>query len=72
MYKVMTISNFNRLLSWVVTDQPEGWDNSDQKWPIVAEFKVSLRHDNETQKRRAYEYCDYMNKGIIIQPAIGA
>jgi hypothetical protein len=72
MYKVKTISNSWKVLSWVVTDQPEGWDNYEQKWPIVAEFKISMRHDNETQSRRAYEYRDYMNKSIIVQPPIGA
>jgi hypothetical protein len=72
MYKVKTISNSWKVLSWVVTDQPEGWDNYEQKWPIVAEFKISMRHDDETQNRRAYEYRDYMNKSIIVQPPIGA
>lgn len=72
MYKVMTLSNFDRVLCWVVTDQPLGWDNYEQKWPPVAEFKVSMRHDEERQKCRAFEYCAYMNKTTTIQPPIGA
>lgn len=53
--------------SYIVTDQPPGWNDNEERWPWAAEFKVSQRHDNETQKRRAREYCEYMNKGIVVQ-----
>ena len=72
MYKVMNRSSWSRLYAYVVTDQPAGWKDPDREWPWVAEFKVSMRHDEETQKRRAYEYADYLNKGIVVQPPIGA
>ena len=56
--------------SFVVTDQPVEYVG-EQAWPIAAEFKVSMRHDQKTQNRRAFEYCDYLNKGIVVQPPIG-
>jgi hypothetical protein len=66
----------NTVTSFVVTDQPDNypqtnWDGYPRPWPLAAEFHVSLRYDEETQKRRAFEYCDYLNKGIVVQPPIG-
>jgi len=29
------------------------------------------RHNDKTQQRRAFEYCEYLNKGIVVQPPIG-
>jgi len=56
--------------SYVVTDVPKNYIG-EPRWPPAAEFKVSVRYDDETQQRRALEYCDYLNKGIVIQPPIG-
>jgi len=60
----------NRHGSFVVTDEPAEY-NCEAIWPVCAEFKVSMRHDELTQLRRAHEYADYLNKGIVIQPPIG-
>lgn len=73
-YKIMTRTACDKIIEYVVTDQP---DNYDPEWgatpyPYVVSFKVSLRHDKETQERRAYEYRDYLNRGIIIQAPIGS
>jgi hypothetical protein len=75
-YRVRTLSTglsraLNQYSSYIVTDEPDNWNTYEQKWGHVAEFKVSQRHDDETQRRRAIEYCDYMNRGIVIQPPIG-
>ena len=61
----------NRCGSFVVTDEPVDY-NCEAIWPICAEFKVSMRHDELTQLRRAHEYADYLNKNITVQPPIGA
>jgi hypothetical protein len=75
-YKVMTLSSSfqrsdGRVGSYIITDQPIDFRGEDI-WPFAVEFKVSMRYDDATQLRRAYEYCDYLNKGIVIQPPIGA
>lgn len=72
MYRIMTRSSWSqqaegRIGEFVVTDQPVGYDG-DREWPIAATFPVSMRHDQETQQRRAFEYRDYLNKGIVVQP----
>lgn len=56
--------------SFVVTDKPDDFDDSDIAWPAAAHFIVSMRHDEMTQLRRAREYADYLNRGIIDQPPI--
>lgn len=61
----------NRLVSFVVSDRPEGWDDYNQQWPWVAEFNVSLRYSEEIQRSRAHEYCDYLNKHLVTIPPIG-
>jgi hypothetical protein len=64
----------DKVLGYLVSDKPEIYDdeNGYAPWPPAAEFRVSLRYSDETQRRRAWEYCDYLNKGIVIQPPIGA
>ncbi len=56
--------------SFLVTDQPDNYAQI-APWPAAAEFKVSTRHDQELQKRRAEEYCEYLNKHITVAPPIG-
>lgn len=75
-YKVMTWSSFsqrarNEVSKFIVTNQPAKWDSSERKWPWVAEFPVDVGYSMEEQRRRAYEYCDYMNKTTPVQPPIG-
>jgi len=70
MFRVMYFKSCGAVTSYIVTDQADDYQ-SEWKWPWAAEFKVSQRHDRETQERRAYEYRDYLNKGIIVQPPIG-
>jgi hypothetical protein len=55
--------------NYAVTDEPT--DYLGPAWPNAASFHVSQRHDQETQLRRAREYCDYLNSRIVIQPPIG-
>ena len=59
-----------RVGSYIITDQPDEY-KAETPWPEAAEFTVSMRHDNETQQRRAFEYRDYLNKGLTIQEPIG-
>jgi hypothetical protein len=72
-YKVMVFKTMGEITGYVVTDQPDNYRREwpDRPYPCAAEFTVSLRHDRETQERRAYEYRDYLNKAIVIQPPIG-
>lgn len=56
--------------SYVVTDRPDDFKGDDVDWPIVVRFVVSMRHDRVMQRRRAIEYADYLNRGIVIQPPI--
>ena len=62
--------------SYVVSDQPENypepdWEGYPKRWPFIVEFPVTHRHDQESQRRRAYEYMDYLNKNIVVVPPIG-
>jgi hypothetical protein len=61
-----------RIHFFCVTNQPEGWDNYERKWPNVAEFPLGIGYSEEDQRRRAEEYRDYMNRTIPAQPPIGA
>ena len=75
MFKVYTLSSpyqrsEGRIGSYLVTDVPDDY-KSDIEWPSAASFPVSMRFDQPTQKRRAYEYCDYLNRGIVVQAPIG-
>lgn len=75
MYKVYVFSSNlqkseGRVGSYTVTDVSDSY-MGEALWPTAAEFKVSMRHDQETQRLRAHEYCDYLNKGIVVQPPIG-
>lgn len=76
-YKVMTWSSFSKqargeVSKYVVTNQPAGWDSHERAWPAVAEFPVAAGFSMADQSRRAYEYCDYMNKTTPVQPPIGS
>jgi hypothetical protein len=77
MFKVRTISRQDyryrdkwEVITFLVSDIPTDYNN-EVKWPTAVEFHVSTRYDEETQKRRALEYCNYLNKGIVVQPPIG-
>jgi len=61
-YRVFIESQCGRVVGYVVTAQPVGWDSSDKDWPWMAKFRVSVRYDQEQQERRASEYCAYLNK----------
>ena len=79
MFKVMVYSNgaavsHEGVSCYVVTDQPEDyvedrWEG--RVWPKAAEFPISMRYDHATQRRRAFEYTDYLNKISVTQPPIG-
>lgn len=56
--------------SYIVSDQPENYRAGKDR-TYAATFPVSLRYDMATQHRRASEYCDYLNKGIVTQSPIG-
>ena len=76
MYKIMTVStpgsrSRGEVLSYVVTNQPSGWNSYEKKWPFVAEFPLGIGYCDTDQRRRAEEYRDYMNKSIVVPPAIG-
>ena len=64
-------TNGGRLISFIVSDRSDGWDDYDKQWPWIVEFNVSLRYDGEAQRQRAHEYCAYLNKHIQTIPAIG-
>lgn len=75
MFNVFTISSYAQRDSglvgrYIVSDQPENYKTL-PPWPNAAEFPVSMRYDQKTQLRRAIEYCEYMNKGLTVQPPIG-
>lgn len=71
-YKVMVMKSWSGDIHYfLVTNQPDNW-RKDAKWPSVAEFPIGTGYSEDDQRRRAYEYCDYMNKTIPVKPAIGA
>lgn len=74
MYKVMTYSSSygGYIKRFVITDQPEDWNsNREVDYPCVVEFAVSVRYNEDEQRRRAREYCEYLNKNLATIPAIG-
>jgi hypothetical protein len=75
MYRVLTWASYTqqaegRIGEFHVSDQPKNYRRED-RWPAAAVFVVSMRHDQETQERRAREYAAYLNKGLVVQPPIG-
>jgi murein DD-endopeptidase MepM/ murein hydrolase activator NlpD len=75
MFKVFTLSSSyqrseGRIGSFLVSDQPSDY-KGEAGWPTAVSFPVSMRYDAEAQRRRAYEYADYLNAGLVIQPPIG-
>ena len=34
--------------------------------PSAAEFAVSILHDEDTQRTRAYKFCDYLNSLVSV------
>lgn len=58
--------------SFVVSDKPKGWDDYEQgTWKPLAEFHISQRNTEEEQRKRAHEYCEYMNSKVVLHPPIG-
>lgn len=71
-FSVYTQTIMGNISAYVVSDKPNYWqDNYEIKWPYAATFPVSERFDQYLQERRAFEYCEYLNKGIVVQPPIG-
>jgi len=71
-YNVMALKHWSGEVSeYHVTNEPKDW-RKDAGWPCVAVFPVKVGYSNEEQRRRAIEYCDYMNKTTPQQPPIGS
>ena len=57
--------------AYVVADVPDSYKGNERHWPKAAIFPVSLRYDEEIQRRRAVEYCNYLNSVSRVLPPIG-
>jgi len=64
-YQVGTTHRDKKLESLFVTDAKN--DKELDVRPKAIEFPISVLYDEDTQRRRAQDYCDYLNR--LVQAA---